>query len=933
MKEHTIDWEALTDFGTLLTSPENLPQLSRAFGRDAEVNTIVNSLTGTDKSAILLSGASGVGKTAIVHEVAHRMAERGWALLEMTPADFMVGTRYLGEWQTRFKTLLDLVRRPRRIALYLPGFETLGSVGKASNSDDNLATVLVPYLSRGELAVIGEISADASDSSPALRRTMETITINPLTKSQTRDLAIQVAKAENTDLLPPTADRLLELAEYCGSDSEWPGRGLVFLRRCLLNRTKRGPVAEDELLHAVSAISGVPTLILDDRVPLNRQTVKSFFQSKVMGQTEAIDMAVDLTMMIKSGLTDPQKPMSSLLFVGPTGVGKTELARAIAEYCMGDANRLIRLDMSEYATREASLRLLGSDEHPGSLTGPVREKPFSIILLDEFEKANYAVFDMCLQLFDAGRLTDLNNRTVDFRRTVIILTSNLGSNVPTTAGMGFGGQRETPVSTKTRQNAERELERVFRPEFINRLDRIIHFVPLGRETLEAIARRELDRALDRTGIHRRGLNVQVDPAIIPVLLQKGYSPAYGARPLKRTIERSVLVPLARKIATGRLPAQSTVILELKGGNIRPRVLKLGDPAGDADEKPSAIFHQGTESAESLEDLARDAENLSQVMGRFDQRKSDLLAKINDHQTYSKDEHMSMFDEIYRLESIFNRYKKLQARIEHWTSTAKTSNSQSALYKSTEELGSLRLQQRILQAIADQPNQQHTSDVVLTIRLLETRGTRLHVVEKLARMYQAFLQRMDFPLTLLDDQTQEKPRVDQISFLVTGPGAYLALKQEQGLHVLRQTQAERSQREVDQVEVLTLDPSHDDDFLSECTVKTRRLKTSPGRLQKNTVEAILFHKPSQTSLTAVSTVPNPNVLTVLGPWLAALVQKQQETADSTQPPPPPKDTVVRRYELGPNALVRDTATRQRWGQTDRLFNGWLDRFVIPAITSQ
>ncbi len=921
--------EDFEKYGTVLTGRRSLSQLPRAFRRETEVAGILQALLHSDKPAVLLTGPSGAGKTAIVQEVAHRLHQLDWEMLEMTAADFMSGTQYMGEWETRCKKLFELVRRPKeKIVLYLPNFELLGSVGKSSRGDSNLADILIPHLARGELTVLAEMGDDVSRAPAALRRVMEQITINPLSRTETLQLSQEVATSEEAELSLEMAERLLELSEFCGSDAVWPGRGLSLLRRTISGRSGKNPITEAEILQAVSSISGVPTLMLDDRMPLSRQAVVQFFQSRVMGQKEAVEAAVDLTMMIKSGLTDPNKPMSSLLFVGPTGVGKTELARAIAEYCMGDSNRLVRLDMSEFATPDAGLRLLGSTEHPGALTTPVRERPFSIVLLDEFEKANYSVFDLCLQLFDAGRLTDLDNRTVDFRRCVVILTSNLGAQVSTTPAMGFGGSSGvTAIDTKTRQNSERALERAFRPEFLNRLDRIIHFTPLERDTLEAITRRELTRALDRTGIHRRRLNVQFDDEIVPLLLQKGYSPAFGARPLKRTIERMVLVPLARQIATGRLPSDSTVLLGLKGGTIRARVLKLGEVVEEA--RPvaasTAAPNVPQSPAETIAELSEQAQRITELLEPLDGRKSQLLKQVNAIKGPALSQHRAKFDEIYRLDAIFTRFEKFRQSLAPWLNNPSRGRKTVVAQPTAEEIASLRLQRRLVELLMAEPSEGSTADVVLSIRLLESRGQRLQVVEKLAKMYLAFLRRMGFEVEVVDDQCSEKPRVDQISLLVAGSGARLVLQQEHGLHVLRQTRQDQTQRETAKVEVLALEQGPIGNFADHCQVKTRQLKNLNGRLGKKMTEASLFHTPTQVGLNVVAQIAATEVAGRLSPWLAALVTRQENALAA--PADGLADVVVRRYELGPNALVRDAATGLRWGQPDRLFSGWLDRFVL------
>jgi hypothetical protein len=299
---------------------------------------------------------------------------------------------------------------------------------------------------------------------------------------------------------------------------------------------------------AFSAETGLPLALLEDSIPLDLESTGTWFRERVMGQDGAVQVVIDTIATIKARLSRPGKPLASLLFVGPTGVGKTELAKTLAEFFYGSRDRMIRLDMSEYNTPISATRLVSDlgQEQEGVLTAQMRDQPFSVVLLDEFEKAHPAVFDLFLQVLGEARLTDGAGRVADFSNALVIMTSNLGAQ-EYRAGvrLGFGGSGGSVSSAA--EHFIGEAKKRFRPEFFNRIDHIVPFGPLDRDHLRRIVVKELEGLRRRDGIRERQLRLELDPALVDRILERGFDPRYGARPLKRQLGTEVLRPVAENL--------------------------------------------------------------------------------------------------------------------------------------------------------------------------------------------------------------------------------------------------------------------------------------------------------------------------------------------------------------------------------------------------
>jgi ATP-dependent Clp protease ATP-binding subunit ClpB len=292
--------------------------------------------------------------------------------------------------------------------------------------------------------------------------------------------------------------------------------------------------------------------------------MESRLHERVVGQDEAIEAVANAVRRARAGLQDPNRPLGSFLFLGPTGVGKTELARALAEFLFDDQNAMVRIDMSEYMEKHTVARLIGAPpgyvgyEEGGQLTEAVRRRPYSVILLDEIEKAHSDVFNVLLQILDDGRLTDSHGRTVDFKNAVIIMTSNLGSHII----QELGGDR---LYDEMRRRVMDVVQTEFRPEFLNRIDEIIIFRSLTKQQIESIVDIQLASLERRLG--DRKLHLQLSEPARHLIASEGYDPVYGARPLKRTIQRRILDPLALEVLQGHFKEGDTVTVDNHGGKL------------------------------------------------------------------------------------------------------------------------------------------------------------------------------------------------------------------------------------------------------------------------------------------------------------------------------------------------------------------------------
>ncbi len=575
------DTPALTKYGRDLTAQAKNGELDPVVGRQIEIDRVIQILSRRKKNNPILIGEPGVGKSAIVEGLALRIvgqeipALEGKRIISLDIASMVAGTTYRGQFEERIKTVIKELNDHPEVILFIDEIHTLMGAGNAQGSLD-AANILKPALARGEVQCIGATTISeyrtSIEKDGALERRFQKVTVQPTTADETYTILTRLSETygqfHHVQYTQEALRACVNLTDRYITDRQFPDKAIDAMDEVgawkgerLEVIGERREITEADVARVVSQMSGVPVQRVAQAEGEQLRQMANVLQQRVIGQEEAVKKIVKAIQRSRMGLRDPRKPIGTFFLLGPTGVGKTHLAQCLAEEMFGNRNAIIRFDMSEYMEKHTVSLLVGAPpgyvahEDGGKLTEAVRRKPYSIVLFDEIEKAHPDIFNVLLQVMDEGRLTDRQGHIVDFKNTIIILTSNVGTRQLSEFGTGIGFGADNLDDKATERMLTKALQRTFPPEFVNRLDDIIVFHPLNDEALAQILWLELRPLQAR--LEAMGYSLELRDETRQEILRLARDKQFGARPLKRAIQTLIEDPLTDKLLAGEI--ENTII--------------------------------------------------------------------------------------------------------------------------------------------------------------------------------------------------------------------------------------------------------------------------------------------------------------------------------------------------------------------------------------
>ena len=601
--------EGLKSFAINLTDRARNEEIDPIIGRDQEIERTIQILGRRTKNNPVLVGEPGVGKTAISEGLAQRIVRKDVPesledkeVYSLDMGLLVAGTRFRGEFEERLKKIVKEVQDAGNIILVIDEIHTLIGGGAMEGGMD-AANLLKPALARGELQCVGTTTMDEYrqyiEKDAALERRFQPVIVNEPSIEETIEILKGIRSPyeeyHKITIAPEALEAAAKLSDRYINDRQLPDKAIdlideagsrLHLSQSMAEKSSEGEVeitseespvlGLEEVAAIVSSWTGVPVTKLTQAESEILLHLEDTLHDRIIGQGEAVSAVSRAIRRARVGMKEESRPIASFIFSGPTGVGKTELTKALAQYMFGDEEAMIRLDMSEYMDPQSVSKLIGSPpgfvgyDEGGQLTEQIRRRPYTVVLLDEIEKAHPDVFNSLLQVLDEGHLTDAKGRQVDFKNTLLIMTSNIGSKVIEKGGGGLGfefGTEEDSQYARIRNRVQEEMKNYFRPEFLNRVDEVIVFRQLEKEEVTEIADLLLQEISNRLR-DQQGVELQVSDRFKDRVIEEGYDVSYGARPLRRVLMRLLEDNLAQAILSGEISEGDTACVDAdEEGNI------------------------------------------------------------------------------------------------------------------------------------------------------------------------------------------------------------------------------------------------------------------------------------------------------------------------------------------------------------------------------
>lgn len=576
-------------FGTDLTKLAKEGKLEPVIGREEDLLKLTRTLKRKTKSNPVILGDPGVGKTAIVKGLAQRISDgevppslSNKRIIEINMGSLIAGTKLRGDFESRITQLIAEMQENEEVIVFIDEIHNVVGAGKAEGSLD-ASDILKPALAQGDITIIGATTIEEYrkyfEKDSAMERRFQPIVIDEPSVSDTinviQGLKNRYEEYHNVKIFDESIKAAVELSVRYITDRRLPDKALDVIDEACSSKTvpdlsmylnEEVEITVEDVTNVIRDWTGIPVKIeSDERERL--LIMEEELNKKVIGQENAVKKVSRRIKRARAGIQDPERPLGVFLFLGPTGVGKTELVKTLAEFMFYSENSIIRLDMSEYMDAQSASKLIGSApgfvgyEDGGYLTNALKNKPYSIVLLDEVEKAHPKIFDIFLQVFDEGRITDSHGRTIDARNAIFIMTSNIAP-MKDYSGVAYGA----PETGVYKNNPTKALYQHFRPEFLNRIDEIIQFNPLGKEQVDKIVT-IINSEFQERLLKEKNITLNLEPKLLAKIAENGFDPDYGARFLIKTYENMVEVPLVDSILQNSVISGDEIKGKFKDGKI------------------------------------------------------------------------------------------------------------------------------------------------------------------------------------------------------------------------------------------------------------------------------------------------------------------------------------------------------------------------------